>query len=92
MGRPDEDQPTADAWVDAAPFRALVTHLMNSRCLTSEELASSTGVSGRLIERLLNGHGGQPLRRICPITAVRLLACQPAIEAALIQRTPELAA
>lgn len=93
MGQRDEGQAAVgDTWVDAAPFRALVSYVMSTRSLTSAELARSTGLSHRLIERLLNGHGGQPLRRICPITAVRLLACEPVIEAALRQRSLELAA
>lgn len=91
MGGRDERQAEGDTWVDAAPFRALVKYLMNTSSLTSAELARSSGISGRLIERLLNGHGGQPLRRICPISAVRLLACEPVIEAALIRRSVELA-
>ncbi len=60
-------------WVDAAPFRALLRHLMAVGAMTSDEIAALAGIPARLADRLLNGRNGRPLQRICPVTAARLL-------------------
>lgn len=60
-------------WVDAAPFRALLRHLMAVGAMTSDEIATLAGIPTRLADRLLGGRNGRPLQRICPITAARLL-------------------
>jgi len=60
-------------WVEAAPFRALLRHLMAVGAMTSDEIAASAGIPARLADRLLNGRNGRPLLRICPVTAARLL-------------------
>ena len=60
-------------WVDAAPFRALLRHLMAAGGMTSGEIAALAGIPPRLADRLLFGRNGRALQRICPITAARLL-------------------
>jgi hypothetical protein len=60
-------------WVEAAPFRALLRHLMAVGAMTSDEIAALAGIPARLADRLLNGRNGRPLLRICPVTAARLL-------------------
>ncbi|MET1003894.1 MAG: hypothetical protein ABWX96_00005 [Propionibacteriaceae bacterium] len=63
----------AGAWVDAAPFRAHLKHLMAVSHLSSSAVAMLAGVSPRLAYRLLHGHGGRPLRRVSPDIARKLL-------------------
>lgn len=60
-------------WVDAAPFRAHLRYLMSSGSLSAEDVATIAGISPRLAERLLNGHGGRVLRRISPETGRQLM-------------------
>ncbi len=71
-------------WLDPAPFRAHVIHLTASSGLTPRELAALARVSVRLIQRLVNGRDGRPMRRIDPISAGRLLALTP-LEAGLVR-------
>jgi hypothetical protein len=66
-----------DSWLDSAPFRAHVRHLMATSGLTIGELAALTDVSARLLRRLLHGRAGRPARRIDPISAGRLFSVTP---------------
>lgn len=60
-------------WVDAAPFRALVIHLMNQTGLCAPELASCARVPRRVVQSLLH----KPPRRIRAVDAARLLTTCP---------------
>lgn len=63
----------ASTWVDAAPFRAHLRHLMAVSSLSSSAVALLAGLSPAFAFRLLHGRGGRPLRRISPETARQLL-------------------
>jgi plasmid maintenance system antidote protein VapI len=67
------DERTAGHWVDAAPFRAQLRHLMSVGGLGSADVATLAGISPGLAARLLHGHRGRTLRRISPDTAHRLI-------------------
>jgi len=67
VGEPDP------AWVDAAPFRAHVRHLMSVGRLDTTEVALVLGLPTRAVQHLLEGRGGRAARRISPCTARRLL-------------------
>lgn len=71
-------------WLDSAPFRAHVVHLMSTSGLTTRELAALTRVSARLVSRLVVGRSGRPMRRIDPDSAGRLLAVT-ALDADLVR-------
>lgn len=60
-------------WVDAAPFRAHLRHLMAVGRLEAPEVAVVLGLSTRAVQHLLEGRSGRPVRRISPSTARRLL-------------------
>ena len=60
-------------WVDAAPFRAQICHLMAAFALHTEDVATAAGISARLAEHLVHGRNGRPTRRISPDMALRLL-------------------
>ena len=60
-------------WVDAAPFRAHLRHLMAVGRLEAREVAVVLGLSTRAVQHLLEGRTGRPVRRISPSTARRLL-------------------
>ena len=61
-------------WVDAAPFRAQLHHLMGSTALSAAEVAAAAGISARLATHLAYGRNGRALRRISPETGRRLMA------------------
>jgi hypothetical protein len=61
------------SWVDAAPFRAHLTHLMAVGRLEVPEVAVVLGLSTRAVQHLLEGRSGRTVRRISPQTARRLL-------------------
>lgn len=61
-----------EPWLDSAPFRAHVVHLMSASGLSVRELAALSRVSVRLIRRLIRGRDGRPVRRIDPLSAHRL--------------------
>jgi hypothetical protein len=61
-------------WVDAAPFRAQLHHLMGSTALTAAEVAAAAGISSRLAVHLAYGRNGRALRRVSPETGRRLMA------------------
>ena len=60
-------------WIDAAPFRAHLRHVMAVGDISVEVVAALAGISARAARHLLNGRGGRPVRRISPDTARRLL-------------------
>ena len=60
-------------WVDAAPFRAQIRHLMAAFSLHTEDVAAAAGISARLAEHLVHGRNGRLTRRISPDMARRLL-------------------
>ena len=60
-------------WVDAAPFRAQLHHLMGSTGLTAAEVAAAAGISARLADHLAYGRNGRALRRVSPDTGRRLM-------------------
>jgi hypothetical protein len=64
----------AGHWVDAAPFRAQLHHLMGSTGLTAAEVAAAAGISARLAVHLGYGRNGRALRRVSPETGRRLMA------------------
>lgn len=66
------------AWVDAAPFRAHLRHLMAVGALDATEVAVVLGVSTPAVHHLLAGRAGRPPRRISPHTARRLLLVRAA--------------
>jgi hypothetical protein len=68
---------TTDLWVDAAPFRAHLQHLMATGPLTVAEVAVLAGISRPAAEHLLRGRSGRRLRRVSPETARLLLAVTP---------------
>jgi hypothetical protein len=61
-------------WVDAAPFRAQLHHLMGSTALSAAEVATAAGISRRLAVHLAYGRNGRALRRVSPETGRRLMA------------------
>ena len=61
-------------WVDAAPFRAQLHHLMGGTALTAAEVGAAAGLSVRLAEHLAYGRNGRALRRVSPETGRRLMA------------------
>ena len=63
----------SEYWVDAAPFRAQLRHLMASTSLSAAEVAGAAGISAQLAERLLYGRNGRALRRVSPETGRRLI-------------------
>jgi len=68
---------TEGPWVEAAPFRAHLRHLMAAGDLTAEEVALLAGLPPRFARSLLQGRRGRPLRRISPEQASRLLRLNP---------------
>ena len=62
-------------WVEAAPFRAHVAHLMAAAELTFGTLGLLTGVQPRAIARLMAGrHSGRPVGKISRDMARQLLS------------------
>ena len=72
-------------WVDAAPFRAHVRHLMAVADLSDAVIATLAGVTPAFVRHLLHGRGGRPMRRVSPDQARRLLRITTA-EARLVAR------
>lgn len=60
-------------WVDAAPFRAQLHHLMGGTALTAAEVGVAAGLSARLGEHLAYGRNGRVLRKVSPETGRRLM-------------------
>jgi hypothetical protein len=60
-------------WVDAAPFRAHLRHVMAVGDLSIEVVAALTGINPRAAAHLLDGRAGRPVRRISADVGRRLL-------------------
>jgi len=73
-----------EPWLDSAPFRAHVVHVMSASGLSARELAALSRVSVRLIRRLVHGRDGRPVRRIDPLSARRLFGVT-ALDATLVR-------
>jgi AraC-like DNA-binding protein len=71
-----EEEVASPTWVDAAPFRAHVAHLMAAGALSMEAVALLAGVRTRAVARLMAGRdtGRQVPRRINAELARLLLA------------------
>ncbi len=81
---PDPD--AEGVWVDAAPFRAHLLHLLGAG-LTEPVVARLAGVSLRSVVHLAHGRRGRVPRRICGDTGRRLLRITTA-EARAIRYRP----
>ena len=73
-------------WVDAAPFRAQLHHLMGGTALTTADVAAAAGISARLAEHLAYGRNGRALRRVSAETGRRLMS----LSVAQLRRRPAL--
>jgi hypothetical protein len=73
----DDNDARVGEWVDAAPFRAHLRHLMAVSGLSSSAVAVLADISPTFANRLLHGRGGRHLRRISPVTACKLLQITP---------------
>lgn len=60
------------SWVEAAPFRAHLRHLMEASGQPWQVVAKVARISLPDAHRLLHGRHGRPVRRISPQTASRL--------------------
>jgi hypothetical protein len=69
--RLDIDDPRT--WIEAAPFRAHVAHVMAAGRLSQESVAAMAGVAPKVIARLLQDGPGQPVRVIRADLGRRLL-------------------
>lgn len=79
-------EPSHNEWIDAAPFRSHLRHLMAVGDLSSSAVAVLSGVSPTCAHRLLFGRAGRPLRRISPEVARKLLRVTTADVRALQRR------
>jgi hypothetical protein len=61
-------------WIEAAPFRAHVAHVMAAGRWSQESVAAMAGVAPKVIARLLQDGPGQPVRVIRADLGRRLLA------------------
>lgn len=59
-------------WVDAAPFRAHVRHLMAETGVAWRTVAVLADVPSQSIDHLLRGRNGRPVPRLHPLIAERL--------------------
>jgi hypothetical protein len=69
--RPDVGDPRT--WIEAAPFRAYVAHVMAAGSLSHESVAAMAGVTPKVIARLLQDEPGHPVRLIRADLGRRLL-------------------
>lgn len=84
--------PTPHSWVDAAPFRAHLSHLSEATGIWWPVLAIHAGVPTHLAARLLFGRGKRRLNRLPTDCARRLLALTPEVIAKLTKRRAPAAA
>jgi hypothetical protein len=61
------------SWIEAAPFRAHVAHVMAAGRLSQESVAAMAGVAPGVIARLLQDGPGQPVQAIRADLGRRLL-------------------
>jgi lambda repressor-like predicted transcriptional regulator len=59
-------------WVDAAPFRAHVRHLMADSGVAWRTIAVLADVPSQSVDHLLRGRNGRPVPRLHPLIAERL--------------------
>ena len=76
----------ADSWVDAAPFRTYLRHLMALGEVSPGCVALLAGIRPRLALHLLHGRRGRPLRRISAESARLLLDVTPDVVLAVRSR------
>jgi hypothetical protein len=67
------DAKAAWTWIEAAPFRAYVAHVMAAGRLSEESVAAMAGVAPKVIARLLQDRPGQPVQVIRADLGRRLL-------------------
>jgi hypothetical protein len=80
------DEGEVDSWVDAAPFRTYLRHLMALGEVSPGCVALLAGIRPRLALHLLHGRRGRALRRISAESARRLLAVTPDLVVAVRSR------
>jgi hypothetical protein len=68
-----EDAEAARTWIEAAPFRAHVAHVMAAGRMSQESVASLAGVTPKVIARLLGDGPGQSVQVIRADLGRRLL-------------------
>jgi hypothetical protein len=68
LGDADDHGP----WVDAAPFRAHVRHLMAETGVAWRTIAVLADVPSQSVDHLLRGRNGRPVPRLHPLIAERL--------------------
>lgn len=69
---------THDAqWIDARPFRAHLLHLTECSGFDWQTVAIVAKIPATVVDRLLHGRGGRPVRRISPDIAWRLYEITP---------------
>jgi hypothetical protein len=68
-----QDVKAARTWIEAAPFRAHVAHVIAAGRLSQESVAAMAGVAPRVIARLLQDGPGQPVQVIRADLGRRLL-------------------
>lgn len=68
LGDADDHGP----WVDAAPFRAHVRHLMAETGVAWRTIAVLADVPSQAVDHLLRGRQGRPVPRLHPLIAERL--------------------
>ena len=71
------DAPLDETWVRAAPFRALVRHVIDVAGVPWPAFAIESAVSVTVVHTLLFGRGGRPMSRLNPRIAARLLRVGP---------------
>ena len=74
VGAARRDIEGTQTWIDAAPFRAHVAHVMAAGRWSQESVAAMAGVAPKVIARLLQDGPGQPVRVIRADLGRRLLA------------------
>jgi hypothetical protein len=91
-GQAQEDSMTeaqTPQWVDAAPFRTHLRHLISSSGLSGREIATLMGLPPGAVRSLLLGRCGRPVRRMSRDIAGLLLNLTPGILArAAVEQLP----
>lgn len=82
MSRP-QTEPSPHAWVDAAPFRAHLEHLVEASGVPWSVIAVHAGIPTGLASRLRHRPAGRPLQRIPAHLAKRLLDVTPEVARSL---------
>lgn len=61
-------------WIEAAPFRAHLRHLISASGVPWRVIATVADIPPSVLQRLLTGRNGRPIRRINPDLARQLLS------------------